>query len=88
MATWTGFATTSPFNWGVDGLTGAFDAANSTSNRAILIEGDGTKTYLNGTNIMRPGNVHFSWTNLSSVQHVAADGTTALEQIAGRRLCT
>jgi Ca2+-binding RTX toxin-like protein len=83
MATWTGFLTTSTPGWGQDGITGTFDNVNSTSSRAIFNASDGTKTYLNGTNIVRGGTGLFSWTNLSSVQHVAADGTTVLEQITG-----
>ncbi|WP_029078711.1 calcium-binding protein [Bradyrhizobium sp. th.b2] len=78
MATWTAFSGTANASWAFDGL-GSIDSVHSTSTRLIFNNGDGTLTYLNGTGLTVSNDP--TWTTLTSVDHVAADGTTVLESI-------
>ncbi|MGF6312590.1 Ca2+-binding RTX toxin-like protein [Bradyrhizobium sp. i1.8.4] len=78
MATWTAFSGTANASWAFDGL-GSIDSVHSTSTRLIFNNGDGTLTYLNGTGLTVSNDP--TWTTLTSVDHVAADGTTVIESI-------
>ncbi|GKQ49395.1 calcium-binding protein [Bradyrhizobium sp. Ce-3] len=78
MATWTAFSGTANASWAFDGL-GSIDSVHSTSTRLIFNNGDGTLTYLIGTGLTVSNDP--TWTTLTEVDHVAADGTTVLESI-------
>jgi Ca2+-binding RTX toxin-like protein len=56
-----------------------YDSANSNSGRLVYNNSDGTKTFINGTGLANGQGV--AWTTLTSLEHLAADGSTVLERI-------
>src|SRR3954462_1130737 len=89
MATWTTYAghdLTVPGAgaFGGDGLPGQTpsDISKSSSTVQFYTMPDGTFTVLHGTGFVQ-SSFGASWTSLTSVDHIAANGTTLIEQITG-----
>jgi hypothetical protein len=59
-----------------DPFLSTYDSANSNSGRLVYNNSDGTKTFINGT-----GLANLSWTTLTSLEHIASNGSTVLERI-------
>jgi Ca2+-binding RTX toxin-like protein len=62
-----------------DPFLSSYDSANSNSGRLVYNNSDGTKTFINGTGLANGANI--AWTTLTSLEHVAASGSTVLERI-------
>ena len=58
-----------------------YQSNQSSSSQLVFLNTDGTKTLVNGSGLSVSGPSAVNWSTLASVVHVAADGSTVLEQI-------